>query len=521
MAARRSRTTKQQGGARVRLRGRGDPRAHARGPRRSPGSARRAEHGGRSIPISSTGMFRSAHSLKASGRACSASRPIETSPITSRTSWTACGSGRVAPERPRWSCSRRPWRSSPRCSSGVGADDSTTPERGAAIEDLIRRIDLAVQRRAGEPGRRPRGARPRSLAAARAHRVRGAPAAREPAPRPPHRPGRGELRDPRLRGRACPSSRGAVRENGEVLSTLPSPGDAPESQIRFSLLVARPMSTWRRISSRLDFSETRVRRVAGPASDPAGARWSWRAPPRSEAEVEAARRAPGRPGVRGARVAPLDQRHGARRHPQARRADEPGGRAGDPARRDRELIANRLSHDGATARAGGRARPKVHKILERKLKELQAGVLDVRMVPAAPGLREALPRRAAPAPRSRQGGRRSSSAGADTELDKLIVEQLVDPADARGAQRLRPRHRVASRARAAGKPPHGRIFIERLPARQPRRDRGRATTVAASTSTPAREGRSSAGTRGAGRRPHARRRPSTWSSRPASRRGTR
>ena len=30
----------------------------------------------------------------------------------------------------------------------------------------------------------------------------------------------------------------AVREVGEVLSTLPSPGDSPESQIRFSLLVA-------------------------------------------------------------------------------------------------------------------------------------------------------------------------------------------------------------------------------------------------------------------------------------------
>jgi two-component system chemotaxis sensor kinase CheA len=31
---------------------------------------------------------------------------------------------------------------------------------------------------------------------------------------------------------------GAVREVGEVLSTLPSPGESPESQIRFSLLVA-------------------------------------------------------------------------------------------------------------------------------------------------------------------------------------------------------------------------------------------------------------------------------------------
>ena len=49
----------------------------------------------------------------------------------------------------------------------------------------------------------------------------------------------------------------AVREVGEVVSTLPSPGDAPESQIRFSLLVATEIDP-DQLRDRLDFPDTNV-----------------------------------------------------------------------------------------------------------------------------------------------------------------------------------------------------------------------------------------------------------------------
>ena len=52
----------------------------------------------------------------------------------------------------------------------------------------------------------------------------------------------------------------AVREVGEVVSTLPSPGEAPESQIRFSLLVATDIDA-DQLRARLEFPETNVRSV--------------------------------------------------------------------------------------------------------------------------------------------------------------------------------------------------------------------------------------------------------------------
>src|SRR5262245_24953435 len=53
----------------------------------------------------------------------------------------------------------------------------------------------------------------------------------------------------------------AVRENGEVLSTLPSAGASPESQIRFSLLVASDLPA-AELALRLDFPGATLRAVA-------------------------------------------------------------------------------------------------------------------------------------------------------------------------------------------------------------------------------------------------------------------
>ena len=88
-------------------------------------------------------------------------------------------------------------------------------------------------------------------------------------------------------------------------------------------------------------------------------------------------------------------------------------------------VANRLASDVQTVRIGAEL-TKTHKMLDRKLKELQAGVLDVRMVPLRQ-IFEKLSRVVRRLRRELDKDVELEFKGADTELDKLIVEQLVDP----------------------------------------------------------------------------------------------
>jgi two-component system, chemotaxis family, sensor kinase CheA len=88
-------------------------------------------------------------------------------------------------------------------------------------------------------------------------------------------------------------------------------------------------------------------------------------------------------------------------------------------------FARKLAGDPASVRLGAELK-KIHKALDRKLQELQASVIDVRMVP----LRQVFDKLARVAKRLRldlHKDARLELAGADTELDKLIVEELVDP----------------------------------------------------------------------------------------------
>ncbi|HYB13114.1 MAG TPA: chemotaxis protein CheA, partial [Myxococcota bacterium] len=88
-------------------------------------------------------------------------------------------------------------------------------------------------------------------------------------------------------------------------------------------------------------------------------------------------------------------------------------------------IAARLCADPTTARVGVEL-SKLHKGLDRKLQELQSGVLEVRMVP----LRQVFEKLSRVARRLRRDLAkevRLEIKGADTELDKLLVEELVDP----------------------------------------------------------------------------------------------
>jgi two-component system chemotaxis sensor kinase CheA len=88
-------------------------------------------------------------------------------------------------------------------------------------------------------------------------------------------------------------------------------------------------------------------------------------------------------------------------------------------------IAGRLTEESGTSRIAAEL-GKTSKLLDRKLKELQAGVLDVRMVP----LRQIFEKLSRVVRRLRRDHDKNVTLdfkGADTELDKLIVEQLVDP----------------------------------------------------------------------------------------------
>ena len=182
-------------------------------------------------------LFRSAHSLKGLAGLFGFD-PIQDLAHRVEDMLDGLRLGRVAARAAAWSALideavhavREPARAGRRTAEALAARGrADRPARGA-------RSRRRARRRAADPefGR----ARRSTLAAARAHRVRRAPAAREPPARATHRAGRRDLRDHLVRGGPRRALAAAIREVGEVLSTLPAPGEAPEAQIRFSLLVA-------------------------------------------------------------------------------------------------------------------------------------------------------------------------------------------------------------------------------------------------------------------------------------------
>ncbi len=356
--------------------------------------------------------------------------------------------GRIAPESPAVSLLEEAVALFASMLDRVGSDDFDAASTGP-IEDLIRRIDEAVHQ-APAPADELVGldldpSLLRALTEYEEHR----------------------LRENLRRGRqlflvdtsfeilsfeeGLAELSGAIKEAGELVSTLPSPGEAPESQIRFSLLVASGLSL-DEISNRLDFSDTSIRRVAGPDPDAPVEL----AAPILQQEPEVADEVPAAPETAG-----FDSLRSISDTVRVdiRKLDELMNLVGELAihRTQLEHIANRLARDVATSRLGEEL-GRVHKLFERKLKELQTGVLDVRMVP----LRQVFEKLSRVVRRLRRELGKEVTlefSGADTELDKLIVEQLVDPL--MHVVRNAFDHAIESEAerRAAGKPGHGRIFI--------------------------------------------------------------
>ena len=122
------------------------------------------------------------------------------------------------------------------------------------------------------------------------------------------------------------------------------------------------------------------------------------------------------------------------------------------------MFARRLAGEPGAARLGAELE-KIHKALDRKLQELQASVIEVRMVP----LRQVFDKLARVARRLRLDlgkDARLEVKGADTELDKLIVEELVDPLMHIIRNAFDHGLEAADERRAAGKPIEGTIRLE-------------------------------------------------------------
>jgi two-component system chemotaxis sensor kinase CheA len=222
----------------------------------------------------------------------------------------------------------------------------------------------------------------------------------------------------------------AIQEVGEVISTLPSPAAGGDSRIRFLLLAASELAA-AELAARLELDASAVReaRAAAAASAAAAALASAPTAPSAAAPTPAAPRSAAplaEPAVGEADAATLKSLSETVRV-DIKKLDELMNLVGELARERSALraLTARLAADRATARVASDL-DKIQRGLERKMQELQAGVLDVRMVP----LRQVFDKLTRVTRRLRLDLAkevRLELRGADTELDKLIVEQLVDP----------------------------------------------------------------------------------------------
>ncbi len=260
----------------------------------------------------------------------------------------------------------------------------------------------------------------------------------------------------------------AVREVGEVISTLPSPGEVPDSQIRFSLLVSSEIDP-ERLRGRLESSGTHVRGIGPanggnrPATPEAGANPSGVGSDPEAVETVKGTDGTGRGGneSRSRGVPEIESLRSISETVRVdiRKLDELMNLVGELVIQRGAIadLAMRLSADADTARFGVEL-GRTSKLLDRKLKELQAGVLDVRMVP----LRQIFEKLARVVRRLRRDFGKEVELefrGADTELDKLIVEQLVDPLVHVVRNAFDHALEPAAEREAAGKPPIGRILV--------------------------------------------------------------
>ena len=240
----------------------------------------------------------------------------------------------------------------------------------------------------------------------------------------------------------------AVRDAAELISTLPAPGDSPESQIQFSLLAATELCV-ADFAARPGFENAAIReaspvRAGSPQPPPA---------PRPAAAAGPVAEPPDLGSLRSiSDTVRVD----------IRKLDELMNLVGDLViqRGAVGALAEQLVEGAATARMGHELGV-VHKAIDRKLRELQAAVLDVRMVPLRQVF-EKISRVVRNLRRDLGKDVRLETRGADTELDKLIVESVVDPLMHIVRNALDHAIEAPDERAAVGKPAQGCIRVEAL-----------------------------------------------------------
>lgn len=263
----------------------------------------------------------------------------------------------------------------------------------------------------------------------------------------------------------------AIREVGEVVSTLPSPGDTPESKIRFSLLAAADLDG-PSLAERLEIPAGDVRTVrpsegaaesegaAAPAGDPEPAPVEAADGAAAEsAEPVSGEAAAPEPTASAPDIESLKSISETVRV-DIRKLDELMTMVGELVIQRTALarLADKLAAEPGTRRLANEL-GKIHKALDRRLQDLQAGVLEVRMVP----LRQVFEKLSRVVRRLRRDAGKDvhlEVRGADTELDKLIVEELVDPLMHVVRNAFDHAIESAEERRASGKPAEGTIRLE-------------------------------------------------------------
>ncbi len=238
----------------------------------------------------------------------------------------------------------------------------------------------------------------------------------------------------------------AVREVGEVISTLPAPGNTPESQIRFSLLVGTDLPLDGLIQH-LDDPAVTVRCVLG-------GHLGSEQPVQPEASEESTEIPQLDPVIESLRSI------GETVRVDIRKLDELMNLVGELVIQRVSIaeISNRLVAEPETARIGGEL-AKIHKALDRQLKGIQSSVLEVRMVPMRQVF-DKVSRVVRTLRRELNKDVRLEVSGADTELDKLIVEDLIDPLMHIVRNAVDHAIEPLDERLAAGKPPQGTVRID-------------------------------------------------------------
>lgn len=251
----------------------------------------------------------------------------------------------------------------------------------------------------------------------------------------------------------------AIRDVGELISTLPSSSSssASTSEIQFSLLVSSGLA-FGDIEDALSIFEIEIRSIRERTVEEVVAS-------RSEVSAITDSESTITPSVATPEKTDTDagkshfRRISKTVRVDIRKLDELMNLVGELSIQGNTLgeTVSRLLSDPETEKLGAELR-KTHHLLDRKLRELQTSVLDVRMVPlnqvfeklerVARGLRRELGKDVS-----------LEFSGSETELDKLIVERLVDPLVHLLRNAFDHAIETAEERAELGKPIEGRVVI--------------------------------------------------------------